>query len=78
MNDIQNYVLTIIAEKIGASKDTTDVNDNLFADLNASKLEKAEIIASLEEKYHITFDIEELSGLNTPLGIIEYIEDNVE
>ena len=78
MNDIQNYVLTIIAEKIGATKDSINVNDHLFKDLNASKLEKAEIIASLEDKYHVTFDVEELSGLNTPLSIIDSIEDHAE
>lgn len=76
--EITDAVLAIISQKIGIGQEAIGVDDNLFDDLNASKLEKAEIIASLEEKYHITFNIEDLARLNTPLGIIEYIEDNVE
>lgn len=75
---ISDTVITTIAEKIGTTKDAIDVNDHLFDDLNASKLEKAEVIASLENLYHLTFDVEELPRLNTPAHIIEYIEDNVE
>lgn len=76
--EIEKVVLTVISEKIGVGLDSIKVSDHLFDDLNASKLEKAEIIASLEDKYHIIFNSEELPQLNTPSNIIEYLTDNVE
>lgn len=77
-DEITKKVLTIISQKIGVSQDSINLEDHLFDDLNSSKLEKAEIIASLENAYHIIFTVKELSKLNTPEHIIEYITDNVD
>lgn len=74
----EQEVLNIITEKVG----TTDMNitrdTSLYVDLNASKLETADIIQTIEEKYSVKFDPEELKTLETVGDLLDLVTDNVE
>ncbi len=75
---LEQEVLNIVSEKVG----TTDVNitrdTSLYDDLNASKLETADIIQTIEEKYSVKFDPEELKTLETVGDLLDLVTDNVE
>lgn len=75
---IEKEVITIIAEKLGLPTPSVTADSHLFEDLNISKLEKADIIQALAEKYQLTFDSGETKSLNTVRSIVEFIIDNVD
>lgn len=77
-NKIQKDVIEIIAQRLGVPASTINTKSDLFEDLNASNLEKADIIQTLEDKYQFKFDIEVIKNLTTIGNIIEYILDNVD
>ncbi len=71
-------ILTIIAQRLGIPILSITLDNDLYVDLNASKLEKADIIQTLEEKYQFKFDEQDLKNLNTVGEIIMAVVDNVE
>lgn len=76
--EIETAVLDIIAQRLGIPLNNITDETNLFDDLNASLLEKADIMQTLEEKYQIKFDAHVLKSLNTVSAIIDYLTENVD
>lgn len=74
---IETEVIAIIADRLGLPVESIAYDSYLFEDLNASKLEKADVIQTLAEKYQLTFEGSEIKSLNTVKSIIEFIIDNV-
>lgn len=76
--NVEREVITVISDRLGIPLDNVKNDSNIYEDLNASKLEFADIIQTLEEKYDLKFDLEEVKSLNTPLLLAEYIENNAD
>lgn len=77
--DINEKEITeIIADRLGIPIDTVNRDSYLFDDLNASKLEVADIIQTLEDKYLFKFNLEEINSFQTVGDIIDYIVNNVD
>lgn len=75
---IEKEIISIISEKLGITDDTLNRDVSLYDDLNASKLETADIIQTIEDKYQIKFTPEQLKNLETIGNILELVTDNVE
>lgn len=75
---LQQEVISIIAERLGVPAGTVTIDSDLFEDLNASLLEKADIFQTLEEKYHLKFTSEEIKTFKTVGNIVEFITDNAD
>ena len=75
---IKDEVIAIIAQRLGLAIETVDYDSDLYKDLNASKLEIADIIQSLEDKFQIKFDFESINTFTNIASITEYITDNVD
>lgn len=75
---LKEEILTVIAQRLGIPTSGISIEDDFYDDLNASKLEKADIIQTLEEKYQFKFDEQDLKNLNTVAEIIIVVGDNVE
>ncbi len=75
---IEKDISEIIAQRLEVPVSSVTLNAHLFEDLNASNLERADIIQTLEDKYQFKFDIEVIKQLETVGSIIEYIIDNVD
>lgn len=73
---IEKEVILVISKRLGIP--VTSISKELFLldDLNASKLEIADIIQTVEEKYQFNLDKEEIQTIETVADLIETIIDN--
>ncbi len=80
MNDqndnIDAKVIEIIASRLGIPANTITRDSYLYDDLNSSKLEIADIIQTLEDKYNLKFNIEDIKNFEKVADLIEYLIDN--
>lgn len=75
---IEKTVIEIIAQRLGTPATNVTKGSFLYDDLNAGKLEIADIIQTLEDKFDIKFDIEAIKTFQTVADLIEYLIDNVD
>lgn len=75
---IEKTVIEIITQRLGTPEANVTRESFLYDDLNAGKLEIADIIQTLEDKFAIKFDIEAIKTFQTVASIIEYLIDNVD
>ena len=73
---IEKEVVLIISKRLGIPESTINKDSFLFDDLNASKLEIADIIQTLEENYQFRLDIKDIQAIDTVGHLIEIIIDN--
>lgn len=77
-NQIEKMVIEVVANCLGLPVKNVLPTSFLYDDLNASKLEIAEMIQSLEEKFNIKFEIEAVKNFKTVADLIDYLSENVE
>lgn len=75
---VEKTVIETIAQRLGTPAANITKEAFLYDDLNAGKLEIADIIQTLEDKYDIKFDIEAVKSFETVGNIIEYLNDNID
>ena len=75
---LESDIVKIISEKLGLTDNSLTRDISLYDDLNASKLETADIIQTIEDKYQIKFTPEQLKNIETVGNILDLVTDNVE
>lgn len=77
MSNTQDKVFKIIAEQLGAEKDTIKTDSNFVDDLGADSLDTVELVMALEEEFGIEIPEDEAEQISTVQKAIDYIEKNL-
>lgn len=74
---VTEQVIDIISQHLGVSKGQIRLADHLENDLNATRIEIADLIVVFEDKFKIHIPKEESIKLHTVEGFITYIADQL-
>ena len=78
MDKYLNRIIALIVEKTGVDPEEVSEESYLEDDLNISELELHEIIATLEEEYHIEFEEEEKEQVESVMDLVELIVEKID
>lgn len=73
----QKEIISTIAEYLGISLTDIDRSSDLREDLGLGIIELNDLVSKLSQHFQITFDSEEVAGLQTVDDLIVLIEDNL-
>ena len=74
--EIFNQVKELIIEHLGVDEESIVPEATLMDNLGADSLDLVELSMSLEEKYDVTIDDEDIGGLKTVGDVVAYLEKN--
>ena len=74
MSNIEEEVIGIIAEQLGADKATITRGTDIANDLGADSLDIAELMIAFEEKFSIDIDESEAQNIATVGQVIDHIQ----
>lgn len=72
--EIQDKVIAIIADQLGADKDSISLNTDIANDLGADSLDFAELMIVFEEQFDIDIVEEDAQNISTVGQVIDNIE----
>ena len=78
MDNLEQEILKIIADRLGISIEDITRESSLTKDLNASQLEITDLVLALEEKFHLKIPEEELGNLDKVENIINYVSEHLD
>lgn len=76
-NEIQEKVISIVAEQMGVDKGEINRETNFVNDLNADSLDTVELVMEFEDEFETSIPDEEAEKIQTVGQAIEYIKDHV-
>lgn len=76
-NEIQEKVISIVAEQMGVDKGEINRQTNFVNDLNADSLDTVELVMEFEDEFETSIPDEEAEKIQTVGQAIEYIKDHV-
>ena len=65
----------ILAEQLGADKESITPDTNIMKDLEADSLDVVEIIMAIEDEFDVEIPDEDAENLQTVAGIVKYLEE---
>jgi len=71
---LENEVIDIVAEQLGADKEDISSDKSFVEDLNADSLDLTELIMTIEERFGIEVPEKDAEGLKTVGDVVSYIE----
>ena len=74
MASVQEKVINIIAEQLGADASTITPETDIANDLGADSLDIAELMIAFEEEFSIDIDESEAQNITTVGDVIKHIE----
>ena len=74
MSSIQEKVVGIIADQLGADPETITPEVNIDKDLGADSLDIAELMIAFEEEFNINIDENDAQNIQTVGDVIKHIE----
>ena len=74
--EIFNQVKELIIEHLGVDEESIVPEATLMDNLGADSIDLVELSMSLEEKYDVTIDDEDIGGLKTVGDVVAYLEKN--
>ena len=74
--EIFNQVKELMIEHLGVDEESIVPEATLMDNLGADSLDLVELSMSLEEKYDVTIDDEDIGGLKTVGDVVAYLEKN--
>jgi acyl carrier protein len=77
MNEIQEKVVNIISEHLGASHEEITPTSHLQDDLNSDPLTLADIVVSLENEFKVEIPASDSQSFNKVGDIINFIADSL-
>ncbi|CAL4322959.1 acyl carrier protein [Buchnera aphidicola] len=77
MNNINNKIKNIIAEKLDIKKEKIYDHLSFESDMNADSLDKVELIMAFEDEFNLEITDEDAQKINTVQESIDYIKKNV-
>ena len=73
----ERKILQIIADYLGVSPEDIDKEASLRDDLGLGPIELNDLLSELSTKFEISFDSEDIEGLQTVDDLVMLIEDNL-
>ena len=74
-NNIEEGVISVIAESLNIDKSKIQMKSNIIDDLGADSLDSVEIIMALEEKFGISITDGDAEGIRTVEQLIKKVEE---
>ena len=78
MSTIQERVIKVVVEQLGASEDQVKPEASFVDDLGADSLDTVELVMLLEEEFDTEIPDDEAEKINTVQAAVDYIKANVE
>ena len=76
MSEIEEKVISIVADKLGRSKDEVSLDKSFVNDLGADSLDTVELIMDFEKEFGISIPDDKAEMIATVGDAIAYIEEN--
>lgn len=77
MASIEEEVIEIITEQLGADKDQMSMETSFINDLGADSLDTVELVMELEQRFDMEIPDEEAEKIQTVGDVIKYIKEHV-
>jgi len=74
---IEEEVIEIISEQLGADKDQMTMETSFINDLGADSLDTVELVMELEQRFDMEIPDEEAEKIQTVGDVIKYIKEHV-
>ena len=74
--EIQEKVVSIVAEQMGVDKGEINRDTNFVNDLNADSLDTVELVMEFEDEFETSIPDEEAEKIQTVGQAIDYIKDH--
>ena len=74
-NDIEQKVITIVADQLGLEKEKVTPESSFVDDLEADSMDIAELVMALEDNFSIKIPEQEEGGIRTVKSAIDYIKN---
>ena len=75
--EIEEKVISIVAEQMGVDKGEINRDTNFINDLNADSLDTVELVMEFEDEFETSIPDEEAEKIQTVGQAIEYIKEHV-
>ncbi len=76
--EIEEKVVSIVAEQMGVDKGEINRNTNFVNDLNADSLDTVELVMEFEDEFETSIPDEEAEKIQTVGQAIDYIQGHVD
>ena len=77
-NEIQEKVVSIVAEQMGVDKGEISRDTHFINDLNADSLDTVELIMEFEDEFETSIPDEEVDKIQTVGNAIDYIKQRMD
>lgn len=77
-NEIQEKVVSIVAEQMGVDKGEISRDTHFINDLNADSLDTVELIMEFEDEFETSIPDEEVDKIQTVGNAIDFIKQRLE
>ena len=74
-NEIEEKVISIVAEQMGVDKGEINRDTNFVNDLNADSLDTVELVMEFEDEFETSIPDEDAEKIQTVGQAIDYIKD---
>ena len=71
--DIEEKVIAIVCEQMGASRDKVNLTTSFIQDLGADSLDTVELVMEFEDEFEISIPDEDAEKIQTVGNAIDYI-----
>ena len=76
-HEIEEKVITIVAEQMGVDKGEINPETNFINDLNADSLDTVELVMEFEDEFEASIPDEEAEKIQTVGQAIDFIKEHV-
>ena len=76
-NEIQEKVVSIVAEQMGVDKGEITRDTNFVTDLNADSLDTVELVMEFEDEFETSIPDEQAEKIQTVGQAIDYIKEHM-
>ena len=77
LKNVEERVIEIVCEQMGASRDKITAETSFIQDLGADSLDTVELVMEFEDHFNISIPDEEAEKIQTVGDAIKYIQEHV-
>jgi acyl carrier protein len=77
-NEVEEKVISIVAEQMGVDKGEINRETNFVADLNADSLDTVELVMEFEDEFETSIPDEEAEKIQTVGQAIDFIKSHLD
>ncbi|MHC4548105.1 MAG: acyl carrier protein [Planctomycetota bacterium] len=77
MKNVEERVIEIVCEQMGASRDKITAETSFIQDLGADSLDTVELVMEFEDEFDLNIPDEDAEKIQTVGDAIKYIQDHV-